>query len=66
MSQTFPGTEGGEKWQTLDVIPMGVRDQQMAVDRLCPLQGQSLPKPMRTCTAVEDDQRIVRRAHFDT
>src|SRR6516165_739167 len=52
-----PGREQRiEERQLLDVIPMGVADQDVAAHTVCFGRGESLPERVSTRTAINDDK----------
>jgi hypothetical protein len=59
-----PGEEGRqEERQPLDVIRVGVADEQVGADRTGPREGD--PELARARTAIEDEQRSVVGARLD-
>src|SRR5262249_11001784 len=57
--------EGREERKSLDVIPVRVRDEKMSTRRRCG-GDQRLPQPVGTGPAIQDDERPIRGARFDT
>src|SRR5262249_9165718 len=53
-----------EEWNALDVIPMGMTDQDVPAPALS-ARHQRLTKRARAGTAIDDDQRAARRSYFD-
>ena len=56
--------KGGEERKSLDVVPVRVRDEEMSAQRQ-PAGFQRLPQPVGPGAAVQNDERSIRRAHFD-
>ena len=54
-----------EKRKTLDMVPMGVRDQQVASASFCAPRKQVLPEGLGAGTAIENDKRSLVRREFD-
>ena len=61
-----PGCEEGrEEGKALDVVPVGMRDEQMTADRAGRRRDQVAAQLMGAGAAVQDDERAVRGADLD-
>src|SRR5580698_16165 len=56
----------GEEWQTLDVVPVRVREEDVPTDRL-PVRAvdQRATELANARAGVQDDQEAIRRAYFE-
>src|SRR5262249_48649470 len=55
-----------EEWESLNMIPMGVRDEEMTLDRTGARRRQGTPELIRAGATIEHHEGTVGGAHFHT